>query len=180
MDKIALGPGFVDYIVGAEPGPGVFVLATHDHPMQKTYLNLYKLGEGPVYLFHTPYHLCHFEVPNTIARALLFDDAAIAPAGKPVVEVVATAKKDLKAGETLDDIGYYMTYGQCENAQTARSLNLLPMGIAAGCSLTRNIPKDRVLTYDDVILPSGRLIDRLLEEQTALFSEVSQKEVIYG
>ena len=42
------GPGIVDYVVGADPNPGVFVLGTHDHPTQKHYLNLYKLGEGPL------------------------------------------------------------------------------------------------------------------------------------
>ena len=72
----------------AKPGPGVFVLATHDDPKQRHYLNLYKLGEGPLYSFYTPYHLCHFEVPQTVARAVLFGDATIAPLGAPTVEVV--------------------------------------------------------------------------------------------
>ena len=63
------------------PGPGVFVLGTIEHPRQRHYLNLYKLGEGPIYCFYTPYHLCHFEVPTTIARAALFHDAMIAPLG---------------------------------------------------------------------------------------------------
>ena len=68
------GPGIVDFVVGARPGPGVFVLGTHDDPRQAHYLNLYKLGQGPYYLFYTPYHLCHFEVPLTVARAVLFHD----------------------------------------------------------------------------------------------------------
>ena len=62
---------------GRSPGPGVFVLGTHDHPTQRHYLDLYKLGEGPLYCFYTPYHLCHFEVPTTVARAVLFGDAAL-------------------------------------------------------------------------------------------------------
>src|SRR5690606_13332627 len=74
LAELVDGPGVVDYVVGAEPGPGVFVLGTHDHPTQQHYLNLYKLGEGPLYLFYTPYHLCHFEVPHTVARAVLFHD----------------------------------------------------------------------------------------------------------
>lgn len=161
--------GIVDYVVGAAPGPGVFVLGTIEHPAQRHYLNLYKLGEGPLYCFYTPYHLCHFEVPQTIARAVLFDDAAIAPAGAPRVEVIATAKTDLKATDTLDGIGCYMTYGQCENAEVVRRDRLLPMGVAAGCRLKRDAAKDEVLTYDDVELPAGRLIDRLRAEQEAAF-----------
>ncbi len=91
LETLLNGPGIVDYVVGAEPAPGVFVLGTHDHPVQKHYLNLYKLGEGPLYCFYTPYHLCHFEVPNTVARAVLFADATITPQGAPRVDVVAAA-----------------------------------------------------------------------------------------
>lgn len=166
------GGGIVDYVVGAAPGPGVFVLGTIDHPMQRHYLALYKLGDGPFYCFYTPYHLCHFEVPNTIARAALFGDAAIAPAGPPRVEVVAAAKTDLKAGDMLDDLGHYTTYGLCENADIVRRERLLPIGVAAGCRLKRNLPRDAVLTYDDVELPAGRLIDRLRVEQDVLFSDM--------
>ncbi|RMF91733.1 MAG: NAD(P)-dependent oxidoreductase, partial [Nitrospinota bacterium] len=111
LERLLEGPGIVDYIVGAAPSPGVFVLATHHHPAQQHYLHLYKLGTGPLYCFYTPYHLCHFEVPATVARAVLFRDAVIAPQGPPCVEVVATAKRDLQQGEVLDGIGHYMTYG---------------------------------------------------------------------
>jgi predicted homoserine dehydrogenase-like protein len=174
MDKYPLnallsGPGIVDYVVGAEPGPGVFVLGTHDHPKQQHYLNLYKLGEGPLYLFYTPYHLCHFEVPLTAARAVLFNDAAITPLGAPLVEVVATAKINLRAGETLDGIGCYMTYGQCETAEITAEQQLLPMGLAEGCVLTRDIQRDQVITYADVILPKDRFCDKLRQEQNEYF-----------
>lgn len=170
LEELLEGPGIVDYVVGAEPGPGVFVLGTHDHPIQKHYLNLYKLGEGPLYCFYTPYHLCHFEVPLTVARAVLFNDAALTPIGRPYVEVVATAKVALKEGEVLDGIGHYMTYGLCENADVRARENLVPIGIAEGCVLKRNLSKDQVLTYDDVILPDGRLVDQLRKEQDLYFS----------
>lgn len=173
LESLLNGPGIVDYIVGAEPGPGVFVLGTHDHPVQKHYLNLYKLGEGPLYCFYTPYHLCHFEVPNTVARAVLFHDATIAPAGAPCVDVVAAAKIDLKAGQVLDGMGQYMTYGLAENADTVNKENLIPIGLAEGCILKRDISEDQVLTYRDVELPKGRLCDRLRDEQNKLFHHSS-------
>ena len=169
-DVLLNEPGIVDYVVGAVPSPGVFVLGTHDHPAQQHYLHLYKLGTGPLYCFYTPYHLCHFEVHNTIARAVLFGDATLAPQGAPRVEVVATAKRDLQAGDVLDGIGYYMTYGQCENAEVVRAENLLPMGVAEGCRVQRDIAKDQVLTYADVVLPAGRLCDKLRAEQHAYFA----------
>ena len=113
VDELRDLGGIVDYVVGAEPGPGVFVLGTHDDPKQRHYLNLYKLGEGPLYCFYTPYHLCHFEAPLSLARAVLFEDAVMAPAGPPRVEVVATAKVDLSSGDKLDGMGGYLTYGLC-------------------------------------------------------------------
>jgi predicted homoserine dehydrogenase-like protein len=169
-EELLQGPGIVDYVVGAAPNPGVFVLGTHDHPQQKHYLNLYKLGEGPLYCFYTPYHLCHFEVPNTVARAVLFSDAAIAPLAGPCVDVVAAAKIDLKAGQLIDGIGGYMTYGLAENSQVVNQGRLLPMGLAEGCRLRRDVPKDQVLCMDDVVMPEGRLSDRLRVEQNAYFS----------
>ena len=169
LEALLEGPGIVDYVVGAAPGPGVYVLGTHDHPQQQHYLALYKLGKGPLYCFYTPYHLCHFEVPNTVARAVLFADAALAPLGAPCVEVATAAKIDLKAGQTIDGLGGYMSYGLAENATTARAANLLPIGLAEGCTLKRDVAKDAVLTFDDVELPPGRLSDRLWREQLERF-----------
>jgi predicted homoserine dehydrogenase-like protein len=170
IDQLKELGGIVDYVVGTKPGPGVFVFATHDDPKQRHYLNLYKLGEGPLYSFYTPYHLCHFEVPLSVARVVLFNDVVMAPIDGPRVDVVTTAKIDLKAGETLDGIGFYMTYGQCEKSDIVREQNLLPMGLAEGCRLKRDIAKDQVLTYDDVELPEGRLCDKLRAEQNEYFA----------
>jgi predicted homoserine dehydrogenase-like protein len=163
----ALG-GVVDYVVGARPGPGVFVLATHDDPKQRHYLELYKLGAGPLYSFYTPYHLCHFEVPTTVARAVLFGDAAVTPAGPPTVEVVATAKRAMTAGTVLDGLGGFDTYGQAERADVTRDDALLPVGVAEGARLLRDVARDEVLTYRDVELPPGRLVDQLRAEQVAM------------
>lgn len=162
-------PGIVDYVVGAEPGPGVFIIGRHDDPIQRHYLNLYKLGEGPLYVFHTPYHLCHFEVPITIGRAVLFGDITVAPQGGLCVEVITVAKADLKPGDVLDGFGGYHTYGLAENFAAAARERLLPMGLAEGCHVLRPIAKDEALTWDDVAVPEGRLCDRLRQEQDRLF-----------
>lgn len=177
-ERLIEGPGIVDYVVGAEPGPGVFVLGTIEDPTQRHYLNLYKLGEGPLYCFYRPYHLCHFEVPNSVARAVCFGDATIAPLGAPVVEVVAAAKRDLKKGERLDGLGHYMTYGLAENAAEAIHEDLLPIGLAEGAVLKRDIPKDGVLRYSDVELPAGRLCDRLRAEQVERFFGSSRRQAV--
>jgi len=170
VDDMRERGGIVDYVVGARPGPGIYVLGTHDDPRQRHYLELYKLGTGPLYSFYTPYHLCHFEVPNTIARAVDFADAALAAPAGPRVDVVATAKQDLGAGHTVDGLGGYDTYGVAESTPVTRAEGLLPMGVAEGCVLTRDVPKDAVLTYADVTLPPGRLVDQLRDEQEKLFA----------
>ena len=175
----ALG-GIVEYVVGAQPGPGVFCLAEHTDPKQRHYLNLYKLGEGPLYSFYTPYHLCHFEVPNTIARVALFGDAAGQPVAGPFVEVCAVAKRDLRQGEVLDDYGHYMTYGEAVNSDEMRRGRYLPQGLVEGCILNRDVTRDSVLTFDDVSCPAGRLADRLYEEQGRHFAGVGADAASYG
>ena len=123
------------------------------------------MGEGPLYSFFIPYHLVHFEVPNAIARAVLFRDSVAKPLGGPVVEVCAVAKRDLAAGEVLDDYGMYMTYGEAIGADEMSSKKYLPEGLVEGCRVTRAIAKDSVITYDDVELPAGRIADALRAEQ---------------
>ena len=77
----------------------------------------------------------------------------------------AVAKRDLKAGEILDDYGMYMTYGEAANVDEMSKLQYLPEGLVEGCKLVRDVKKDTVLTYTDVELPSNRLADRLRAEQ---------------
>ena len=168
-DEIMRFGGIVDYVVGAQPNGGIFVLATMEDPIQKHYLDLYKVGKGPLYCFYEPYHLCHFELPTTIARAAAFNDANVTPIGGPVVEVLATAKTDLKKGEILDGIGGYKTYGVCENHGLARHEGLLPMAFAEGSTLVRDIPKDTVLLFSDVVLPNDRVSINLWHEQEKIF-----------
>jgi predicted homoserine dehydrogenase-like protein len=146
------------------------VLAAADGTSRRHYLELFKLGTGPLYCFYAPYHLCHFEVPISLARAVLFADATVAAAGPPRVEVVATAKTPLSAGAVLDGLGGYDTYGQAETAAETAHAGLLPMGLAHGCRLRRDLPRDAVLSYADVVLPEGRLVDRLRNTQAETFA----------
>lgn len=160
--------GIVDYVVGT-PLAKVYCLAEHSDPKQQHYLNLYKMGDGPLYALFAPYQLVHFEVPDTIARVALFRDSVAKPLGGPVVEVCAVAKRDLGPGETLDDYGMYMTYGEAVNAGEMSSGRYLPEGLVEGCRLKRAVRKDTVLTYDDVVVPPNRVADKLRGEQYAHF-----------
>ena len=168
LDEVSALGGIIDYTVGPALIK-VFCLAEHTDPKQRHYLNLYKMGDGPLYPFWIPYHLVHFEAPNAIARVALLGDNVAKPLAGPVVEVCAVAKRDLAVGETLDEYGMYLTYGEAVNADEMSAGRFLPEGLAEGCVLRRDVARDHVITYDDVSLPPGRIADRLRAEQYIRF-----------
>lgn len=161
--------GLVDYVLGAEPHSGAFVVGYNDNPIKRQYMNYFKMGEGPLYLFYTPYHLPHLQIVTTVARAALFHDPTVSPQGKPMCDVITMAKRDLKEGETLDGIGGFTCYGTIDNSDVVHKESLLPMGLSQGCRLKNNINKDQPIAYGDVELPEGRLCDRLRDEQNKYF-----------
>jgi len=164
------GGGLVDYVLGAEPHTGAFVVGYDDHPIRRQYLNYFKMGDGPLYVFYTPYHLPHVQIATSVARAVLFQDATVTPQGEPVCDVITVAKRDLKRGETLDGIGGFTCYGMIDNSDVSRKENLLPMGISDGCRLKNDIRRDQAIAYSDVDLPEGRFCDKLKDEQNACFA----------
>src|SRR5262245_55942416 len=160
-----LATGLVDYAVGAAPHTGAFVVVYEESPLKKTQLAYYKLGNGPFYVFYTPFHLPHIQIASTIGRAAIHRDPTVAPVAGPVCEVVTVAKRDLKAGERLDGIGGFCAYGLIDNATAARAVTALPIGLSEGCVLRRDISKDAVLSFNDVEAPLGREVEALWREQ---------------
>lgn len=161
--------GIVDYSVGALPHTGAFVVIHEENPYKKTLLSYYKLGNGPFYVFFTPYHLPHIQIPSTIARAIIHADPTVTPMAGPSCEVVTVAKKNMKAGECLDGIGGFCAYGLIDNRVAARQSNALPISLSEGCVLIRDIQKDSVISFNDVKLPATRLSDKLWFEQEKLW-----------
>lgn len=162
-----LETGLVDYALGASPYTGAFVIAHEEHPLKKIQLAYYKLGEGPFYVFYTPFHLPHIQIASTIGRAAIHRDPTVAPRGGPVCEVVAVTKRDLKAGEQLDGVGGFCTYGLIENSATARALNALPVALSEGCVLRRDVSKDQMLSFDVLERwPIGLAVDLWHEQVT--------------
>jgi predicted homoserine dehydrogenase-like protein len=162
-----LAGGLVDYALGAAPHTGAFVIVHEPNPAKRQHLSYYKLGDGPFYVFHTPFHLPHIQIASTIGRAAIAGDPTVAPLAGPVCEVIAIAKRDLRAGEVLDGVGGFATYGLIENARAARQRRALPMGLSEGCVLLRDIPRDAILGFDDVRRPARRRADQLWDEQAA-------------
>lgn len=162
-----LETGLIDYALGAAPHTGAFVVIHETNPLKKAQLAYYKLGDGPFYVFYTPFHLPHLQIASTIGRAFTQRDATVAPLGGPVCEVVSVAKRDLKAGERLDGIGGFCTYGLIDNAFAARAVNALPIALSEGCVLRRDIAKDSVISLNDVDQPPQGIAGELWREQNA-------------
>jgi predicted homoserine dehydrogenase-like protein len=160
-----LSGGIVDYSVGAAPHTGGFVVVHEENPYKKTQLAYYKLGDGPFYVFYTPFHLPHIQLPSTIVRAVIHRDPTVAPLAGPSCEVVTVAKRPLKAGERLDGVGGLCAYGLIENRAAARASNALPIAMSDDCVLVRDIAKDEVVGFSDVRMPPVRLRDELWSEQ---------------
>ena len=160
-----LDGGIVDYCVGASPYTGAFVVVHEDNPFKQRQLAYYKLGDGPFYVFYTPFHLPHIQLPSTIGRAVIHGDPTVTPIGAPVCQVVTVAKRDLEAGERLDGVGGFCAYGLIDADERAGAENALPISLSENCVLRHNVPKDSVIGFDDVILPATRLSDRLWREQ---------------
>lgn len=140
---------FVDYILGAEPGGGVFAVGYCDHPYQMEMMDYYKMGKGPFYLFYRPYHLCHVEAMESIVAPFLDDDALLQPELGFQTNVFTYAKKDLKKGENLDGLGGHTCYGLIENSNEG-SENELPILLADDVKLKRDIKKDEKITLNDI------------------------------
>jgi len=170
-----LTTGLVDYALGAAPYTGAFVIVHEDSPLKKVQLAYYKLGDGPFYVFYTPFHLPHIQIASTIGRAVIYRDPTVAPIAGPVCEVLTIAKRDLRAGERLDGVGGFCAYGLIENSTTARAAAALPIALSEGCVMRHAVSKDQVLTFADVVSPTGRITEDLWKEQAARWSNGSRE-----
>jgi len=161
--------GVVEFAIG-NIAPGVFLVYTSHLKIIRDELKYLLFGDGPNYLLYRPYHLTSIEAPLSIARAYFMGEPTIVPRAGLVSEVVTYGKKDLKAGEVLDGIGGYTTYGLIELYGTARDEGLLPLGLSEGCRLKNNIDKGQTITYKDVELVQDSTILQLrrLQDKTII------------
>ena len=153
-DLDALDGGHIDFTLGTtEPGMGapVFVVAYSDDPWLAREMKHYKKGPGPYYLFFRDHHLGSIEARATIAEAALFASAALTPRVW-CSEVITMAKRDLRAGARLDEIGGYDYYGVAERANVAATDGLLPAGLACFATLLCDVAKDEPIRYEHVEL----------------------------
>jgi predicted homoserine dehydrogenase-like protein len=163
--------GVVDYSIGKGVAPGVFVIADMGHPRISERMEDLKLGRGPYFTFHRPYHLTSLEVPLTCARVVLYGKADMVPLSKPVAEVCAVAKKDLKPGDRLDAIGEYCYRAWIMTALEARAAKAIPCGLLQGGSVTAPIRKGELITYANAVPPSSKLTELRARQDRLVYGE---------
>ena len=158
--------GAIDYILGAEPGGGVYVIAKCDNEFQEPYLKYYKLlksDQGYFYLFFRPYHLCHLETPKAIYQAAEHHEALLQPWMGRVAEVYAYAKADFPAGTVIDEsIGSNIVYGMVKTTESAKGQVPVVTLESEGEKpvLKRDVVKDQALSYDDIVWSDSTLLDK--------------------
>ncbi|MGH2404254.1 MAG: NAD(P)H-dependent oxidoreductase [bacterium] len=163
-------PGAVDYAIG-DVAPGVFLTVTTPNHAIRRDLAYLKAGEGPYYLLYRPFHLASLEAPLSVARAVVYGEVTMAATGASVAECVAVAKRDLPAGEVLDTIGGETTYGVADTAARASATRAVPIGIAHGARLIRDVARGVMLTEGDVTLDEGSTIVNLRRLQDSMTME---------
>ena len=162
--------GCVDFSIGKGVAPGVFVIADMSHPRITERMEDLKMGTGPYFTFHRPFHLTSLEVPLTCARAVLYGKADMVPLTKPVAEVCAVAKKDLKTGDRLDAIGEYTYRAWVMPRQEALTANALPCGLLEGGTVTASIARGELITTENASVMPGSRIAALRERQDAMIA----------
>ena len=118
---------------------------------------------------HKPYHLIGLELGITVAMAGLRGEATGA-AKDFLGDVVATAKRDLRAGETLDGEGGFTVYGKLMPAADSLAMGGLPLGLAHGVKLSRPIAAGQPLRWADVAVDETSQAVRVRREMEAMFA----------
>jgi len=162
--------GVVDYSIGQGIAPGVFVIVKITHPRIQERFEDLKMGQGPYFTFHRPYHLTAMEVPLTCARVVLQNKADMIPLARPVAEVCAVAKRDLQAGEQLDFIGLYTYRAWTMSVEDAQTSQAIPCGLLEGARVTNPIKQGELITHHNAIIRDEQWIARLRALQDNLLT----------
>jgi predicted homoserine dehydrogenase-like protein len=158
--------GCVDYSTG-KVAPGVFAIITTDDPRVVADMKFYSMGPGPYYLLYRPYHLCSIETPLSAAEAVIYGETTLVPKGM-VSEVVPIAKRDLKAGETVGEIGSADIFSTLYTYQEAKANKAIPTGLAPGGKVLKDIPKGKMLTEENVAPDKTKVVYKLRQMQDVM------------
>lgn len=157
--------GCVDYSIG-KVAPGVFVIITTPDPHIRTDMQFLSMGSGPYYTLYRPYHLCNVETPVSIAEAVIYGESTIV-SKRMVSEVATIAKRDLSVGETVGEIGSPDIFGRTHIYQEALVQKAIPLGIAPGGKVVKDISKGEMLTEENFAPDPNKFVYKLRQMQDA-------------
>ena len=116
---------------------------------------------------YKPFHLIGLELGISVASVGLRGE----PTGRPDgwrADAVATAKRDLRAGEVLDGEGGYLVWGRLMPAAASLAVNALPIGLAHGVRVARPVAEGAVVRWEDVEVDPADEAVRFRREMEAL------------
>ena len=161
--------GVVEYVNGI--APGVFVTVATDNEEIAYQMQYHSMGPGPLWTLYRPYHLCNLETPLTVAKIVIDNEPTIIPLGAPVSECITVAKVDLKAGQTIDGIGGYTTYGSIATAEETYKKGYVIYGLVnKKAKMLRDVKKGQLLTLEDVELDTTTQLYKTRKEQDAMYN----------
>lgn len=161
--------GVVEYVNGV--APGVFVTVATDNEEIAYQMQYHSMGPGPLWTLYRPYHLCNLETPLTVAKLVIDHEPTSIPLDGSVSECITVAKRDLKAGETIDGIGGYTTYGSIATAEETYKKGYVIYGLVnKKTKMLRDVPKGQLLTLDDVELDTTTQLYKTRKEQDAMYN----------
>jgi len=123
---------------------------------------------GQYSAMYKPYHLIGLELGITVASIGVLGEST----GAPVCwhgDVVATAKRDLAAGEVLDGEGGFTVYGKLFPASESIALGGLPLGLAHGVKLLKPVKAGQAVSWDDVAFDANSTAVKFRREMEQVF-----------
>lgn len=161
--------GVVEYVNGI--APGVFVTVTTQNEEIAYQMGYHSMGPGPLWTLYRPYHLCNLETPLTVAKIVIDGEPTIIPLDGHVSECIAVAKRDLKAGETIDGIGGYTTYGSIATAQETYEKGYVVYALVnKNTRMKCDVKKGTLLTLDMVDLDTSTQLYQVRKEQDKMYN----------
>jgi len=162
--------GVVEYVNGI--APGVFVAVSTNNAEITYQMQYHSMGPGPLWILYRPFHLCNLETPLSVAKAVIDNEPTIIPLDGLVSECITVAKIDLKAGQNIDGIGGYTTYGSIASKTESDAKAYVPFGLVnKNARMLKDVNKGQLITQDMVALDTTTLIYKLRKEQDAMYAK---------
>jgi predicted homoserine dehydrogenase-like protein len=130
-------------------------------------------GSGKYAALYRPIHMIGLELGISVASAALRHEPTGAPTGFRS-DVVATAKRALKAGEVLDGEGGFCVWGRQTPAEVSLARGLLPLGLAHNVRLKRDIAEGEALGWNDVAFDADDIAVKVRREMEAAFARPNE------